>query len=101
MSSNESVYEMNRALMGYALIINNLHDDHVHQEGTRRDVENLKKLFNSLHIKVKTLENLSKSKTEKIFNKLVSANFEEFNLFILAVLSHGTQVLLLRKTINL
>ena len=96
MSSNESVYEMNRATMGYALIINNLHDDPGHHEGTRKDVESLKKLFKLLQMKVKIFKTQSKVETERIAKKLMSANFADYNLFILVVLSHGIEVRLFR-----
>ena len=101
MSSIENVYEMDRELMGFALIINNLHGDFPPHEGTRKDVENLEKMFKLLQIKVKAIKNLSKSQTEKIVKKLTSADFANFNLFILVVLSHGTQVRISENNINL
>ena len=73
--------------MGYALIINNLHDE---QKATRNDVTKLETMFQKIKVQVDPVKiNQDKNELIAIAEDLKVKDLKSYNLFFLVVLSHG------------
>ena len=84
-----NLYHLGRPQKGFCQIINNLHNE---QKATRKDVERLEKMFQKINVQVaQTMINQDKSELRTYSKVIEDQNLESFNIFILVVLSHGTQ----------
>ena len=82
-----STYNLDRPQKGLALIINNLDSE---QEGTKKDVENLQKMFQKINIETEEVKtDQTADQLQNICNDLKNKNLEAYNMFFLVVISHG------------
>ena len=96
----ETIYKMNRATRGIAVIINNKNFlrssgmDKYARRGTDVDRNALAELFMSLKFEVRIHNDVTKSGIERIAKEMATFDHSNYDAFIFSILTHGKEGLL-------
>ncbi|XP_019623612.1 PREDICTED: caspase-7-like [Branchiostoma belcheri] len=91
-SSNPRVYSMTRKPRGHVFILNNKYFAGLPlREGTNKDAENVKKLFQELSFTTETHQNLNTAGIHEKLRNFAQKNHEDSDCCVVVLLSHGGQ----------
>ena len=80
---------------GVALIINNKTFNPLlsleTRQGSEKDVEEPERLFDDLHFKVQTRQDVKKDQLWKTLKEVATADHSEYDCFVLCLMSHGKE----------
>ncbi|XP_041933966.1 caspase-8-like [Alosa sapidissima] len=87
-------YTMNSRPRGYCLIINNYrfsHPEYRHRDGTVKDAEDLRRVFERLQFMVEDQTDLSGHDMRMVLEKYATLDHSAYNALVVCVLSHGLE----------